>query len=107
MWRTRTPGAILTVAAPTAFKLDLVKAYGADETVLMRRDDPAAALARLRELAPLGFDVVVDATGALSVLEHCVGLTRDGGTVFVYGMAGEEEQLAGRPHEIFPRELTT
>ena len=96
----------VTVAAPTAFKLDLVKAYGADETVLMRRDDPAAAQARLRELAPLGFDVVVDATGALSVLEQCIGLTRDDGTVFVYGMAGEQDQLAVRPYEIFRRELT-
>jgi D-arabinitol dehydrogenase (NADP+) len=96
----------VTVAAPTEFKLDLARRYGADQTVLMRRDDPAAALARLRELAPQGFDVVVDATGAISVLEQCIPLTRDGGTVFVYGMAGETQELAIRPYEVFRRELT-
>jgi D-arabinitol dehydrogenase (NADP+) len=96
----------VTVAAPTAFKLDLVRAYGADETVLVRRDDPDAAATRLRELAPSGFDVVVDATGALPVLEQCIGLTRDGGTVFVYGMAGEADRLAISPYEVFRRELT-
>ena len=96
----------LTVAAPTAFKLDLARAYGVDETVLMRRDEPEEARRRLRDLAPEGFDVVIDATGAVSVLEGCIALTRDGGTVFVYGMAGEEEQMAIRPYEVFRRELT-
>jgi len=96
----------LAVAAPTAFKLDLARAYGADETVQMRRDDPAAATAGLRSLAPAGFDVVIDATGAVSVLEHCLPLVKDGGTLFIYGMAGRDERLAVSPYEIFRRELT-
>ena len=96
----------VTVAAPTPFKLELARAYGVDETVQVRREDPAGAAAQLRELAPGGFDVVVDATGALPVLEQCVGLARDGGTVFVYGMAKEDDRLAVSPYEIFRRELT-
>ena len=44
----RGGAARLTVAAPTAFKRELARAYGADETVQMRRDDPAAAASRLR-----------------------------------------------------------
>jgi len=96
----------VTVAAPTAFKLELAHAHGADEVVKIRRDDPAASLARLRELAPGGFDVVVEATGAVSVLEQCLALVRDGGTVFVYGMAKEDDRLAVSPYEVFRRELT-
>jgi len=96
----------LTVAAPTAFKLELAAAYGVDETVLLDRADPGGCVPRLRELAPSGFDVVVDATGALAVLGLCLPLARDGGTVLVYGMAGERETLPVSPYELFRRELT-
>ena len=95
----------VTVAAPTPAKLDLAARHGADETVRMDRERPDAALARLRELAPEGFDAVVDATGAVGVLELCVPLTRDGGTVFVYGMTDENDRLTVSPYEVFRREL--
>jgi D-arabinitol dehydrogenase (NADP+) len=71
----------------------------------MDREHPDAALARLRELAPDGFDAVVDATGAVGVLEKCLPLTRDGGTVFVYGMTDENDRLTVSPYEVFRREL--
>jgi D-arabinitol dehydrogenase (NADP+) len=71
----------------------------------MDRDHPEAAVARLRELAPEGFDVVIDATGAVGVLEICLPLTRDGGTVFVYGMTDENDRLTVSPYEVFRREL--
>lgn len=96
----------LTVAARTRSKLDLALAAGADHTVLMDRVDPAAPGVRLRELAPDGFDVVIDATGAPSVLVETIGLTRTGGTVFVYGMTAESAIWPVAPYEIFRRELT-
>jgi D-arabinitol dehydrogenase (NADP+) len=96
----------VTVAAPTEFKLDLARAYGVDETVQVDRRDPAASVAALRELAPLGFDVVIEATGATAVAAQCLPLVKDGGTMLVYGMAGEEDTLAVSPYEIFRRELT-
>jgi D-arabinitol dehydrogenase (NADP+) len=95
----------VTVAAPTAFKLEVAKAHGADETVQVDRADPETSTKRLRELAPDGFDVVIDATGSVDVLGRCVALTRDGGTVFVYGMTEESAQLTVSPYEIFRREL--
>jgi D-arabinitol dehydrogenase (NADP+) len=101
-----TGGVRVTVAAPTGFKLQLARDYGIDETVLVDPDDPSGSQAALRRLAPDGFDVVVDATGALGVLESCLGLTRDGGTMFVYGMATEKAVLPVNPYEIFRRELT-
>jgi D-arabinitol dehydrogenase (NADP+) len=70
------------------------------------REDAAVGLRELRLLAPEGFDVVVDATGAVPVLERAIGLTKIGGTLMVYGMAGAEDQLALSPYEVFRRELT-
>jgi D-arabinitol dehydrogenase (NADP+) len=96
----------VTVAAPTAFKLDLARGLGVDETVLLDRDDPAAGLERLRALRPDGFDVAIDATGAPELITGCVALVRDGGTVLVYGMAGEVARVEISPYEIFRRELT-
>jgi D-arabinitol dehydrogenase (NADP+) len=96
----------VTVAAPTRFKLDLARSYGVDETVQLDRSDPAAGTRDLRSLAPEGFDVVVEATGAVPVLERAVGLTKIGGTLMVYGMASAEDRLAVSPYDVFRRQLT-
>lgn len=96
----------VTVAAPTLFKLDLARSYGVDHTVRLDRSDPGAGTPELRRLAPEGFDVVVEATGAVPVLERAVELTKMGGTVMVYGMASAEDRLAISPYEVFRRQLT-
>lgn len=102
----RASGAVeLTVAAPSAHKLELATAGGADRTVLTDRHHPEAALHELRTVAPDGFEVVIDATGALAVLEQTIALTRTGGTVFVYGMTSESASWSVPPYEIFRREL--
>ena len=95
----------LTVAAPSEHKLRLAAARGADRTVRIARGDDLQGL--LRPLTDdQGFDVVIDATGSLDVLEHAIPLTRTGGTVFVYGMAGESARLPISPYDVFRRELT-
>jgi D-arabinitol dehydrogenase (NADP+) len=96
----------VTVAAPTEFKLALARDYGIDMTVQIDRADPGASLAALRDNAPKGYDIVVEATGAVAVAELCLPLTRDGGTVLIYGMAEENAVLALHPYEVFRRELT-
>ncbi len=96
----------VTLAAPTAHKLALARSYAIDVTVELDRDDPAGAVPALRAGAPDGYDVVVDATGALSVVEICPQLVRDGGTFFVYGMTDEQASVPLRPYEVFRRELT-
>ena len=96
----------VVVAAPTPFKLDLARSYGVDETIQMDRSDPDAAIRRLRGLAPEGFDVVVDATGATSVIGRCLPITKTGGTFMVYGMADEDARVPFSPYDIFKRELT-
>lgn len=96
----------VTVAAPTEPKLEVARHHGAQETVTIRKGEFEASVATLRSLTPEGFDVVVDATGAGNVLEHCLPLVRDGGTLMVYGMAEESTTIPISPYEIFRRELT-
>jgi D-arabinitol dehydrogenase (NADP+) len=95
----------VTVAGRTPFKLELAAGYGADETVLMAQGGHAHR-ARLAQLAPEGFDVVIDATGSIDVLAGCVSLLGIGGMLFVYGMAPEQARLQVSPYEIFRRQLT-
>ncbi len=96
----------LTVAAPSKHKLELARSGGADRTVLIDRARPEGSIAELRDLAGDGFDVVVDATGAVSVLEQAIPLTRTAGTIFVYGMASEGDRWSVPAYEVFRRELT-
>lgn len=96
----------LTVAGPTQFKLDLARSFGVDRVVQVPKRDAAATAAALHDLAPAGYDVVIDATGAASVVEHLPGLVKDNGTVLVYGMCGEDDRVAWSPYEIFRRQLT-
>lgn len=96
----------VVVAAPSPHKLELAKLHGADLVVQMDRANPAAAQAALRADAPDGFDIVIDATGAVPVLEQAIGLTRTGGTLMVYGMAAEDAVWPVSPYEVFRRELT-
>jgi len=96
----------LTVAAPPGPKLELARRYGADRAIAMDRADPKACLGALRTGVPEGYDVVIEATGAVSVAELCVPLARDGGTVMIYGMTDEHDTVALHPYEVFKRELT-
>ncbi len=102
---SRSGAGRLTVAAPTPAKLELARLRGADEIVRLDRDDAEAAVGPLQDVAPAGFDVVIDATGALAVLGLAPGLVRTGGTIFVYGMTAEAAQWPVSPYDIFRREL--
>ena len=53
-----------------------------------------------------GFDVVVEATGSAAVGEVCVPLTRNGGTVMLYGVTEPEDRIAISPFDVFRREIT-
>ena len=61
---------------------------------------------QLRDQAPSGYDVVIEATGSPAVLELALQLPRMGGTVLVYGMADAEERVPISPYDVFSRELT-
>jgi D-arabinitol dehydrogenase (NADP+) len=97
----------VTVGDIVPFKLETAKALGVDATVSMTKD-AAQNIDRLRKASPAGdgYDVVVEATGATAVGNICLPLTRNGGTVLVYGVTRPDERLSVSPFEIFRREIT-
>jgi D-arabinitol dehydrogenase (NADP+) len=97
----------VTVAAPTQFKLDRASALGASQTVLITRGDPQGNLEKVRAAAGGdGYDVVVEATGATGIGDICVPLTRNGGTVLIYGVTRGDEVVTFHPFDVFRREIT-
>lgn len=98
----------VTVAAPTQFKLDIAAGLGIDRTVQISRDDAEGNIAKLRAASPGGdgYDVVVEATGSTRIGDLCVPLTRNGGTVLIYGVTRAEEVVKFHPFDVFRREIT-
>lgn len=98
----------VTVAAPTRFKLDTAAGLGIDRTVQISRDDADGNIATLRAASPGGdgYDVVVEATGSTRIGDICVPLTRNGGTVLIYGVTRAEEVVKFHPFDVFRREIT-
>jgi D-arabinitol dehydrogenase (NADP+) len=100
--------ASVAVAAPTQFKLDTAAALGIDRTVRISRDDATGNVAALRAASPDGdgYDVVVEATGSPAIGDICVPLTRNGGTVLVYGVTRAQDTVTFHPFDVFRREIT-
>jgi D-arabinitol dehydrogenase (NADP+) len=99
--------ASVTVAAPTQFKLDRASALGIDRTILISRTDPVGNKQLVMDASNgRGYDIVVEATGATAVGDLCVGLTRNGGTVLVYGVTRADETIAFHPFDVFRREIS-
>jgi len=98
----------VTVAAPTQFKLDTATGLGIDRTVRISRDDADGNIEKLRQASPGGdgYDVVVEATGSTRIGDICVPLTRNGGTVLVYGVTRADEVVRFHPFDVFRREIT-
>jgi D-arabinitol dehydrogenase (NADP+) len=98
----------VTVAGPSQFKLDTASKLGIDSTVLIGRGDPEGNIARVREASPSGdgYDFVVEATGSPAVGGICVPVTRNGGTVMVYGVTHPGYTVAFHPFDVFRREIT-
>lgn len=60
----------------------------------------------LRTANPHGFDVVIEATGAPSVLEASISYVRKGGTLVVYGVYDESVKISWSPFQIWQQEMT-
>ena len=97
----------VTVADILPFKLQTAQALGVDSTVSMSTN-AGENIDLLRKASPGGdgYDTVVEATGVTAVGNICVPLTRNGGTVLIYGVTRPDERLSVSPFELFRRELT-
>lgn len=69
--------------------MDLARQLSAADTyVELSRTDPAAQFAQLKQDNAHGFDIVIEATGSVTVLEDAIHYCRRGGTLVVYGYVG-------------------
>lgn len=102
-------GCNVVVAAPKGLKMDLAKQLGAaDVYVELSRDKDEAAkqFAQLKEDNPYGFDIVVEATGSVSILEDSINYVRRGGKLVVYGVYSNAARVSWSPAKIFGDEIT-
>jgi D-arabinitol dehydrogenase (NADP+) len=94
-----TGAARVAVVDVAPARLALARTLGADLAVTPEE------LGRLAEIAPLGFELVVEATGIPAVLEGCVAHARPGGTVWVFGVAPGDAMARVSPYLLFRRDL--
>jgi len=82
-------------------KLEVARSLGADEVVAAG----AAADGALREISPLGFDVVVDCTGVPSVVEHMFTHVRSNGKLLFFGVNPSDARVAISPYDVYRKDL--
>ncbi|KAK3387219.1 NADP-dependent mannitol dehydrogenase [Podospora didyma] len=96
----------VTIAAPGGLKMDLAKQLDAADTYIeLSRTDPAAQYEQLKKDNPYGFDIVVEATGSVRILEDAIHYCRRGGTLVVYGVYASSARVSWPPAKIFGDEL--
>ena len=78
-------------------RLDLAASLGASHTILAGEGQAE----RLRELAPDGFDVVVDATGVPAVVEGGFAYLAPRGTFLFFGVCPVGERIQITPYDVF------
>ncbi|KKZ67840.1 alcohol dehydrogenase [[Emmonsia] crescens] len=100
-------GCKVVIAAPEGLKMDLAKSLDAgDEYIALSRSDPSAQFAKLKADNPYGFDIVVEATGSVKILEDAIHYCRRGGKLVVYGVYSSADRVSWPPSKIFGDEIT-
>ena len=83
-------------------RLGLASQLGASATVLSGPDQAEA----LRELAPYGFGVVVDATGVPAVIEQAFQYLKPRGQYLQFGVAPKDARITVSPYDLFHHDWT-
>jgi len=93
--------AAVTVVDVVESKLQMARDEGASDTVIADN----ALEAKLKKIAPHGFDVVIDATGVAKVLGDSLKFVKNGGKYLVFGVCGPHDKVEISPFEIYRRDL--
>ena len=100
-------GCHVVVAAPEGLKMNLAKEVGAgDVYVELSRKDSGPQFKQLKEENPYGFDIVIEATGSVKILEDAINYCRRGGKLVVYGVYSDSARVSWPPSKIFGDEIT-
>jgi 2-desacetyl-2-hydroxyethyl bacteriochlorophyllide A dehydrogenase len=83
-------------------RLALARQFGAAEAILAGPGQAGA----LRDLAPRGFAIVIDATGVPAVIEQALDYLKPRGQYLVFGVAPMQATITLRPYDIFRNDWT-
>lgn len=83
-------------------KLVLMQQLGATETII----SDGSLRNRLQQLAPYGFDVVIDATGAAEVIQGALQYVKNDGTFLLFGVCAPQDRIEWSPFQIYRRDIT-
>jgi D-arabinitol dehydrogenase (NADP+) len=100
-------GAHLVLASNQGPKMELAKKLDcADEYVELSREDPSKQWEELKAKYPYGFDVVVEASGSVGLLEKAIDYCTRGGKLVYYGVYPKEALIKVSPSRVFSDEIT-
>ncbi|TID27365.1 putative sorbitol dehydrogenase [Venturia nashicola] len=100
-------GQHVVLASNAGPKMELAKKLDcADEYIELSREDPGKQWSALKEQYPYGFDVVVEASGSVKVLEMAIDFCARGGKLVYYGVYPKEALIAVSPQRVFSDEIT-
>ena len=84
-----------------AEKLDLAQRLGVEHTVLGGPDADEA----LKDMSPLGYDVVIDCTGVPAVVEHMFTHVRKEGKLLFFGVNPADARIQISPYDVYQKDL--
>jgi len=82
-------------------RLKIAESLGAHATVVA----DASQEKKLKDMAPLGFDVVVDATGVPKVVEGMFKYIKPTGKILVFGVCPNDSRISVNPFDIYKKDL--
>ncbi|HHW10467.1 MAG TPA: zinc-dependent alcohol dehydrogenase family protein [Firmicutes bacterium] len=97
----RTGTSAVTVVDKRTDRLELASRLGAARTVPADGHEDHT----LKELAPRGFSLVIDATGVPAVVEKALGQVQNAGKLLIFGVCPQQARISISPYEIYRRDL--
>ncbi len=87
-------------------RLELAARLGADTTVLAEANEGEGQPDPLCQVAPWGYDMVIDATGVPAVVARCFDYVTAGGKVLLFGVCPEEATIPFSPFKLYRRDIS-
>jgi 2-desacetyl-2-hydroxyethyl bacteriochlorophyllide A dehydrogenase len=97
----RMGASIVVVTGRTKSRLEVARKMGVDETVVA--DDSQER--ELKKMAPLGFDVVIEATGSAAIVEKTLKYVKSAGKILLFGLVPPEQNARINPFDVCRRDL--
>lgn len=97
----KTGASMVVVTGRTKSRLEVATRMGIDATIVANDSQEQ----ELREIAPMGFDVVFETTGSAQIVERTFKFVKKGGKVVLYGIVPPEHHALINPFDICRKDL--